>query len=95
MKSSIILSKCLILNTKVLDFCFKNRKGVSSVLGNIPFEYGFGCRQQIKRLPSPPAWASMSEAATAIPGRRPRSLAASGVSPFPREAPGGSTWFPG
>lgn len=48
-----------------------------------------------KRLPNPPAWASMSEAATAMPTGRPSSFAASGVSPLPREAPGGSTWFPG
>lgn len=48
-----------------------------------------------KRLPSPPAWASMSEAATAIPEGRPSSLAASGISPLPREAPGGKTRFPG
>lgn len=48
-----------------------------------------------KRLPSPPAWASMSEVATAIPKGRPSSLAASGVSPLPRQVPGGSTRFPG
>lgn len=48
-----------------------------------------------KRLPSPPAWASMSEAATEIPEGRPSSLAASGMSPLPRQVPGGSTKFPG
>lgn len=37
----------------------------------------------------------MRDAATAIPSGRPRSLAASGLRPFPTASPGDKTWFPG
>lgn len=102
MSNSIQMLRCIkafyyfTLNHQPLTFCWANRKDVFWAPGDISFTqrtHRTGCRE--RRLPSPPAWASMSEAATAIPEGRPSSLAASGVSPLPRQVPGGSTRFPG
>lgn len=46
-------------------------------------------------VPSPPACASMRDAATAIPSGSPSSCAAPAVRPFPTASPGDRTWFPG
>lgn len=46
-------------------------------------------------IPKPPAWASMREAPTAVPGSKPKSAAASCVRPSPSGLPGGHVTLPG
>lgn len=45
-------------------------------------------------IPRPPAWASISEAPTAVPGSKPRAAAAVGVRPSPSRLPGGHVTLP-